>query len=377
MKNNIPIYILVFCISIVPVFAQNQGNPITTTVPFLNISPDARSGAMGDAGVAISPDVNALFWNPSKLAFLENKNSFSLSYSPWMHNIDKDMNLAYAAFAHKLNDKNAFGLSLNVFNIGNVDVYDDNLTSYGSYSPNEFAFETTFSRKMGSDFSLGMALKYIQSGLNSSLFEAGEEVGKVNTLAVGVSLYYTKKVQQFGKDAVFSFGTYISNLGPKIGYSYNGSKEFLPANLKIGAANTWFLDEQNKLTFALDLNKLLVPTPPVVDAAGNIIEGKNADRSIVSGIIGSFSDAPGGFSEEIKEIMFSPAIEYWYDNQFALRAGYSYENPEKGHRKYATFGVGYKYRSLDFAVSYLAANQYKSALANTLRLSLSLNLNDK
>src|SRR5690606_30659214 len=140
---------------------------------------------------------------------------------------------------------------------------------------------------------------------------------------------------------------YISNIGPKISYSYNGAKEFLPTNLKIGAANTWFLDEQNKLTLALDMNKLLVPTPPVVDANGAIIDGKSTQRSVVSGIVGSFSDAPGGFSEEIREIMFSPAIEYWYNNQFAVRAGYSYENPEKGNRKYATFGVGYKYRSLD------------------------------
>lgn len=377
MKYKFPVFLFIWSLNITSVLAQSSRNPISITVPFLNISPDARSGALADAGVAISPDVNALFWNPSKLAFLEDKYSFALSYSPWMRNLDKDMNLAYAAAAYKLSKRNSIGLGLNYFNIGNVDIYDENLNSLGTFRPTEFAFETSFSRKMDNNFSLGLALKYIQSGINSSLLsEEGQQNKRLSTLAIGASLYYTKNVQQFGKNAVFSFGTYISNIGPKIKYSNNGFKEFLPTNLRIGAANTLHLDDNNKFTLTLDINKLLVPTPPRLDENGNIIKGKSAERSVASGIIGSFSDAPDGFSEELKEISFSPAVEYWYNNQFALRAGYSYENPDKGNKKYATFGVGYRYSQLDFAVSYLAAKQYNSALANTLRFSVALKLND-
>ena len=356
---------------------SNNANPITTTIPFLNISPDARSGALGDAGVAISPDVNALFWNPSKLAFIETNTSFSLSYSPWLNNLDKDMNLAYAVFSHKLSDRNTFGLSLNYFNMGKVDIYDENLNSLGSYRPNEFSFEGAFSRKFGENFSLGLALKYIHSGINSGTWVEGEQTRSVNAVAAGASLFYTKNTQQFGKSAIFSFGAYISNIGPKIRYTDSGQDEFLPTNLRIGAANTWVLDERNQLTLTLDLNKLLVPTPPLRDASGHITKGKDDDRSVVSGIFGSFTDAPGGFSEELKEITLSPAVEYWYNKQLALRAGYSYENPDKGNRKYLTVGAGFRYHTVDIGVSYLAANQDKSALANTLRFSLALNLNGK
>lgn len=368
--------LITFCLGITSIVSaqSNNTNPITSTIPFLNISPDARSGALGDAGVAISPDVNTLFWNPSKLAFIETNTSFSLSYSPWLNNLDKDMNLAYAVFSHKLSNRDAFGLSINYFNIGKVDIYDENLNSLGSYRPNEFSFEGAYSRKFGENFSLGLALKYIHSGINSGTWVEGEQTQVVDAVAAGASLFYTKKTQQFGESAIFSFGAYISNIGPKIRYTDSGRDEFLPTNLKIGAANTWILDERSQLTFALDLNKLLIPTPPLRDASGNIIKGKNDDRSVVSGIFGSFTDAPDGFSEEIKEITLSPALEYWYNKQFALRAGYCYESPDKGNRKYVTMGAGFRYRTIDIGLSYLAANQNKSALANTLRFSLALDL---
>jgi hypothetical protein len=368
--------LITFCLGITSIVSaqSNNTNPITSTIPFLNISPDARSGALGDAGVAISPDVNTLFWNPSKLAFIETNTSFSLSYSPWLNNLDKDMNLAYAVFSHKLSNRDAFGLSINYFNIGKVDIYDENLNSLGSYRPNEFSFEGAYSRKFGENFSLGLALKYIHSGINSGTWVEGEQTQAVDAVAAGASLFYTKKTQQFGKSAIFSFGAYISNIGPKIRYTDSGRDEFLPTNLKIGAANTWILDERSQLTFALDLNKLLIPTPPLRDASGNIIKGKDDDRSVVSGIFGSFTDAPDGFSEEIKEITLSPALEYWYNKQFALRAGYCYESPDKGNRKYVTMGAGFRYRTIDIGLSYLAANQNKSALANTLRFSLALDL---
>ena len=244
-------------------------------------------------------------------------------------------------------------------------------SAQGTYQPNEFSIDGSFARKFGDSFSLGLTLRYIHSSLSNGAFVEGQTIKAANAVAADVSLYYKTKGQQFGKDALFAFGANISNIGSKVGYTDGGQKYFLPTNLRIGAANTWDLDEYNQVTVALDLNKLLVPTPPIRDAStGAIISGKDDNRTVVSGIFGSFSDAPGGFSEELKEISYSPAVEYWYNKQFALRAGYFYESPDKGNRQYLTLGAGLKYDSLVFDFSYLIANQDKSPLANTLRFSL-------
>ncbi|GAC1305536.1 MAG: hypothetical protein NVSMB24_14560 [Mucilaginibacter sp.] len=215
----------------------------------------------------------------------------------------------------------------------------------------------------------------VHSNLSNAFFAtgSGQQAKAGNSVAAGVSLFYTKPTQQFGKDAIFSFGVNISNIGSKISYSDSGPQYFLPANLKIGAANTWNLDDFNQLTFTLDLNKLLVPTPPIRDANGNIVKGTDDNVSVPAGIFGSFTDAPGGFHEEIQEITVSPAIEYWYNHMFALRTGYFYQNANKGGAHYLTFGVGYKYKDLLFDFSYLAASQQNSPLANTLRFTLSAN----
>ena len=345
----------------------NAQTAIPTAVPFLNITPDSRSGALGEAGVAITPDVNANFWNPSKLAFLQSDDDVSLSYSPWLRQLVPDISLSYLSYAHKLDDRNTLGASLRYFNYGAIQLTDNYQNNQGAYYPNEFQINTSFARKFGDDFSLGLTVGYVHSNLSNAYFASGsdQQAKPGNAVSAGVSLYYTKPTQQFGKDAIFSFGTNISNIGSKISYSDNGEKYFLPANLKIGAANTINADDYNQFTLTLDFNKLLVPTPPSTGTTDNI--------SVPAGIFQSFSDAPGGFHEELQEITISSGLEYWYNQLLALRAGYFYENPNKGGAHYFTFGIGLKYDIFNFDFSYLAAAQANSPLANTLRFSLIAN----
>lgn len=365
------------------VFSQTIGtntngsnlSAIPTSVPFLNITPDSRSGALGEAGVAITPDVNANYWNPAKLAFLENDNDVSLSYSPWLRQLVPDISLSYLSYAHKVDDRNSIGASIRYFNYGTIQFRDINQNDLGTYSPNEFSINGSFARKFGQAFSLGLTVGFVHSNLSNQFFAtgSGQQTKAGNALSAGVSLFYTKQLQEFGTDGIFSFGTNISNIGSKISYTDNGPKYFLPANLKIGAANTINLDDYNQFTFTVDVNKLLVPTPPIRDTNGNILKGKDDNVSVPSGIFGSFSGAPGGFSEQLQEVTISPGLEYWYDQLFALRAGYFYENPNKGGSHYLTVGVGLKYTIYTFDFSYLAASQQNSPLANTLRFTLSAN----
>jgi hypothetical protein len=331
---------------------------------------------LGDAGVAITSDVNANYWNPAKLAFLDNNNDVSLSYSPWLRQLVPDISLSYLSYAHKIDDRNSFGASIRYFNYGSVPLSDNFGNSQGTYTPNEFSINGAFARKFGDGFSLGLTAAYIHSSFSSSGLNQTGKGG--NAVAAGVSLYNTSQLQEFGNDAIFSFGVNISNIGSKISYSDNGPKYFLPANLKIGVANTINLDDYNQLTLTLDLNKLLVPTPPILDGNGNIIAGKDDNVSVPEGIFGSFSDAPGGFAEEMREITLSPGVEYWYNQLFSLRAGYFYrnsndQNPNLIGSSYLTLGLGFKYNEYQFDFSYLAAKQQTSGLANTLRFTLTAN----
>ena len=378
--------IVLLNIIILPALASAQSTIGTSTngsnyvaypiaVPFLNITPDSRSGAMGDAGVAISPDVNATYWNPSKLAFLESDDSFSLAYSPWLRQLVPDISLSYLSYAHKLDDRDALGLSLRYFNYGTIQFRGPNQEDLGTYSPNELHLAGSFARKFGDNLSLALSGGFVHSNLSNAFFATGTgaQTKAGNAVTAGVSLYYNSKFQEFGDDATFSFGTNISNIGSKISYSEDGPNYFLPTNLKIGAANTVNLDDYNQITFTIDLNKLLVPTPPTLDNNGNIIKGQSDDVSVPSGIFDSFTDAPGGFSQEMQEITVSVGFEYWYNQLFAVRAGYFYENPNNGGAHYLTAGVGFKYQDFDFDFSYLAASQQNSPLANTLRFTLIAN----
>jgi len=354
----------------------SESNNIVTAVPFLLITPDARSGAMGDAGVAVAGDVNSASINPSKLAFLDQPYGFAVSYSPWLKSLVPDISLAYLSGFYKLDDRNTIGASLRYFSLGSIQLTDINQQELGIANPNELAFDVTFARNFGEEFSLGTSLRYIYSNLASGQFASGQVRGG-NAIAVDVSGLYKTSSNLFGKPTIFSAGANISNIGTKMSYSDNGQSFFLPTNFKLGGASTITLDDYSTFTFALDFNKLLVPTQPIYDANNNIVSGKNPNRSVPAGIFGSFSDAPGGFSEELKEVGISTGVEYWYNQQFAIRAGYNYQSPMKGDSRYFTMGLGLKYNVFNIDFSYLLANAQTSPLANTLRFSLLFNFGDR
>ena len=355
--------------------AQSDGrrtNTIQTAAPFLLITPDARSGAMGDVGVATSPDANSSHWNPAKLAFLDQPTGISVSYTPWLRNLVPDVDLGYLTVFHRIDERNIIGGSLRYFSYGSIQLTDDSQNDIGVYSPNEFSIDGTYSRKFGENFSLGTAIRYIRSSLSNGQFN-GQDIQPATALAADVSGYMRTGAVMFGKDTELALGMNISNIGTKMNYSDGSSKSFLPTNMKLGGASTFNLDDLNQFTVALDLNKLLVPTNPIRDANGEITSGKDPDRSVPAGIFGSFSDAPGGFSEELSELSYSLGTEYWYNKQFALRSGYFYETPTKGDRRYFTVGAGLKYNVFNLDFAYLLANQQKSPLAQTLRFSLVFN----
>jgi hypothetical protein len=348
---------------------------INTAVPFLLISPDARSCAMGDAGGATSTDANSIHWNPAKAAFLTEPTSVSLSYSPWLQRLVPDINLAYLSAIHRLDTRNTIGGSLRYFSLGQIQLIDINQVDQGTYSPNELAVDGTFARKFGEGFSLGTAIRFIYSNFANGQFSDGQQTKPGTALAADVSAYYKNETLLFGKDALVSAGVNVSNIGNKISYTEGGNKLFLPTNIRIGASTTLFLDALNGFTFALDLNKLLVPSPPLYQLDNNgdpgIVAGRDpSDLSVPAAIFGSFSDAPGGIKEEFQEISYSTGAEYWYNKQFALRTGYFYESPAKGSRSYFTVGAGLKYDLFNLDLAYLLAGQEKSPLANTLRFSL-------
>lgn len=358
---------------------QSTGSSVTQTngvypdVPFLLITPDARAGAMGEAGVAVMPDGNAMSINPAKLAFLEKPYGVSLSYSPWLKNLVPDINLAYLSGYYQLDDRTVVGASLRYFSLGEITLVDEFRNNQGTFSPNEFAIDATYSRRFGDNFSLGTTARYIRSNLTTGQI-GGSQQKAGSAVAVDVSAFFKKPTVLFGKDAILSAGLNLSNIGTKMSFAETQNKRFLPANMKLGGASTFIIDDYNQFTIALDFNKLMVPTDPIRDNDGNIISGKDPYRSVPSGIIGSFGDAPGGFKEELKEVAISTGLEYTYNQQFAVRAGYFYENPQKGDRRYFTLGAGLKYNMFNLDFSYLVANAQNSPLANTLRFSLAWNI---
>jgi len=337
----------------------NQGSAIQTAVPFLLITPDSRSGAIGEAGVALSPDANANFWNPSKLAFIAAPDNVSVSYSPWLRSLIPDVTLSYLGYAHKLDERNTIGAAIRYFNVGTIQAYDNLQNFQGNFISSEYSIDASFARTFGEEFSIGLTARYVRSNLSNGYSASGVTAKPGNALAADVSMYYKTQTEQFGNDATFSFGANISNIGTKISYSNDGTKYFLPTNMRIGIADMINLDDVNSFTFAFDINKLLVPTRP------------NSNISVPSGLFGSFTDA--SFTEEMQELSFSPGVEYWYNKLFALRAGYLYQNPNKGGLHYLTLGTGFKYDDYAFDFSYIAASQQSSPLANTLRFTLSAN----
>lgn len=350
-------------------------NTITTSVPLLMISPDARAGAMGDAGVATTPDANSIHWNPSKLAYIKDDMGFSVSYTPWLRALVPDINLAYLSGYKKVAKDQVLAVTLLYFSLGNIVFTNIVGEVTGEFNPNEFAFDIAYSRKLSNKISGGLALRYIYSNLTGGAFlPGGQETKPGQSIAADVSAYYQNDITVGGKDAVLGVGANISNIGSKISYTETASRNFIPINLRLGTSLTTELDNYNSLCLTTDINKLLVPTPPEYgdDSAGTkvIVKGKDPDRSVVSGMFGSFSDAPGGFKEEMRELTYSFGVEYWYDKQFAIRAGYFNEHKTKGNRKYFTLGAGLKYNVFGIDFSYLIPTTQRNPLENTLRFTL-------
>lgn len=357
-----------------------QLNTITTAVPFLIISPDARAGGMGDAGVSSSADVNSIHWNPSKLAFVENKFGVAISYTPWLRKLVPDINLAYVSFYNKLKGEQTIGASLRYFSLGDITFTDATGAEIGQYNPAEFAIDIAYARKLSENISGGIALRYINSNLTGGFLVEGNETKAGQSVAADISATYRTEMEVAKKDAIFTVGLNISNIGSKISYTETGRKDFIPINLRLGPSIKLKLNEYNDIAFMVDFNKLLVPTPPIYsDSISNgeqqILYGNNPDVSVASGIFNSFSDAPDGFSEELNEINIATGIEYWYDNQFAFRAGYFYEHENKGNRKYFTLGAGLKYNVFGLDFAYLIPTDQRNPLENTLRFTLSFDFN--
>jgi len=374
-----------------PIISGQDGDRrvITTAVPFLNFAPDSRHSGMGDVGVATSPDGNSAHWNAAKLAFIESELGISLSYSPWLGKLVPDMSLNYLTGYKRIDEVSTFGIDLRYFNMGSIhltDIYGDDL---GEFSPRDIAIGGTYSRKLSNKLALGISARFIHSNLSGNMGSSnGNDSRPGISVGTDVGLYYTNEVLIGGEEADWSLGANISNIGPKITYNSPEDQDYIPTNLRLGTALKLPLDEYNSLTFALDLNKLLVPTTPiyerdengnlVVDGNGNLViapnGGKDPNRPLISGIFGSFTDAPGGFKEELQELMISFGVEYSYDEKFAFRTGYFYENPNKGGRKYFTLGVGFNYKRLGFDFSYLIPQQQNHPLAETLRFSLAYDI---
>jgi hypothetical protein len=358
-----------------------QLNTITTAVPFLIISPDARAGGMGDAGVASSADVNSIHWNPSKLAFVENKMGVAISYTPWLRKLVPDINLAYVSFYNKLKGDQTVGASLRYFSLGDITFTDNVGTEIGQFNPSEFAIDIAYARLLSENISGGIALRYINSNLTGGFQVENNATKAGQSVAADISATFRKEMEVGKKDAVFGFGLNISNIGAKISYTETGRKDFIPINLRLGPSLKLKLNEYNDITFLIDFNKLLVPTPPIynpdsiINGEQQILFGKNPDVSVASGIFNSFSDAPDGFGEELNEINIAGGLEYWYDNQFAFRAGYFYEHESKGNRKYFTLGAGLKYNVFGIDFAYLIPTDQRNPLENTLRFSLIFDFN--
>lgn len=361
-------------------------NAITTAVPFLSIAPDSRAGAMGDIGCATSSDGNSQSYNPAKYAFNKNKFGFSISYSPWLRNLVNDINLAYLTGYWRITDMDAIAMSLRYFSLGNIEFMNPNGEWISTQKPNEFAIDFTYSRKLIDQLSIAITPRFIYSNLTAGQFVGGEETKAGLAGAADISLFYEQdfKVKKMNNSTLRA-GLCISNIGNKMSYS-SGTlrRDFLPTNLKLGIGYEMDFDGYNKLTVNGEINKLLVPTNPIyqTDSMGHIVYneagdpviayGMNPDVSVPQGMIQSFYDAPGGFREELREVMFAVGAEYSYRDLFFFRLGFFHESQYKGNREFVSIGAGLKYTVFGFDVSYLIATRQYHPLANTLRFTLNL-----
>ncbi|WP_111670628.1 type IX secretion system outer membrane channel protein PorV [Algoriphagus litoralis] len=394
MRSWKGLFLIVFALSGSSTFAQNSviisgqdpnRRVITTAVPFLNFAPDSRHSGMGDVGVATTPDANSAHWNAGKLAFIKEDLGFSLSYSPWLGKLVNDMSLSYLTGFKKIDENSAFAFDLRYFNMGDIQLTDGFGNPLGEFNPRDIAIGGTYSRKLSQNLGLGISARFIHSNLSGNISSAGGSEARAGiSVGTDIGLYYRKPIFVGAKDGTWSWGMAITNIGPKITYNSAEDLDYIPTNFRIGTAYAINFDPLNSLTFALDFNKLMVPTPPIyktnedgslaTDENGNLIiepgNGKDPNRALISGMFGSFADAPDGFSEEMSEFTISFGVEYQYAEKFALRTGYFYENPEKGGRRYFTMGLGFDIKKIGFDFSYLVPQVQNHPLAETLRFSL-------
>ena len=374
--------------SAIPLFAdgtiKNETfNPINTAIPSMSIAPDARGGGMGDVGAATLPDVYSQYWNPAKYAFTTSKSGISLSYTPWLRKLVNDIYLANVTGYYKFGTDNnqALSASLRYFSIGDVPItLDGETTSSYSISPYEMALDVAYSRKLTQTFSMGVAFRYMRTDYSYAGSSDDDAIVPGNAIAADISGYNESYTMVGQSECLLGLGFNISNIGNKISTDGGNNYSYIPTNLRLGASLTYPLDDYNSIAFSADLNKLLVPTPPVQgddesdDDYTQRVYDYNNNTSAISGIFKSFSDAPGGFKEELQEVMWSAGVEYTYNNQFSIRGGYFNESANKGNRKYFTLGAGFKLNVFQLDASYLVSTAQSNPLDQTLRFSLSFDM---
>lgn len=374
------VLLLAFLLPLGSLFAQvdstgqldGRVNTVFTAIPFLRINPDGRTGAMGDVGIATDVDAAAIYHNASKLAFAPRTFALSATYTPWLKELVNDIYIAYLAGYYKIDDLQSMGLSIRFFSLGNIQFRDINGGETGQHNPNEFVADLAYARKLSDRFSSGITLKYVRSDLAS-----GQEVGgsgnivtPAQAVAADVSFFYRNpELSIGGREAELSLGAAVTNIGNKVSYTQENVKDFIPINLGLGSNLKMNIDDYNTIALAFDINKLLVPSPdPSIDP---VSPDAPRNKPLLSGMFGSFADAPGGFGEEMQELMFSIGAEYWYNNMFAVRLGHFNEHRLKGNRKYLSVGLGLRYSSFGFNFSYIVpTSSQPSPLDNTLRFSL-------
>ena len=353
-----------------------QTGGITTATPFLLIVPDARAGGMGDMGVATSADALSIFHNPAKMTFNDRQIKTGITYSPWLRNLTDDIFIGSGSYINRFSENAAWGAEFRYFSLGQIDLTDNSGNPNGSINPNEFVVTGSYALKLSETFSMGVGLKYIRSNLAFN-GTAGNTLQPVNSFAVDVSGYFQSFEENYGSfNGRYRLGFNITNIGPKVSYT-PGQEDFIPTNLKFGGGFDFILDDYNIISTNVEFTKLLVPTPPVRDSNGDVVEGKDDNVGWVQGIFQSFGDAPGGFSEELQEFTYALGAEYLYNNAFAVRLGYFHESQDKGNRQYFTLGGGFKTNALNIDLSYLInSSDVNNPLENSLRFSLSFDLGE-
>ena len=374
MKKIVVNIFLIF--NLLNLYSQDR-RVITTAVPFLMISADARASGLGEQGVATSPDAFSQHWNPAKYVFLDNKSGVGVSYTPYLSKLVSDVFLANLNYYNVIDDRSSWSTSFKYFSLGDIDILQNPQDIPYLENPNEFTLDASYILKLNDNFSMGVTGRYLMSDVK--LQSVDSDSNSASSFAVDISGFYQSDERAYENfNGLWRFGFNISNMGPKMKYEELGKNNFIPTNLKLGSAFDFIFDSSNKLSINLELNKLLVPSPsvPIYNSNDQIIGYNQADVTFLSGLFKSFGDAPDGFSEELKEITLSLGLEYTYNDSFALRVGYFGENEDKGARKYVTFGTGFSLEEIDLDLSYLlSSSSVISPLENTLRFSFTYNFN--